>query len=198
MRNLIGLIRGQLFLFPRINIGLLRIFGRVKLDGSVGNIAIGRRVVFAGDVTIRASRQCRPEEIVIADHVILEDGVYLGTFGGRIKIGENAFVGVRSVIQGKGGVQIGRNAMLGPSVQVHSADHDFHSASNQYKSLPELVGPVIIGENVWIGAGSIILRNSVVDSHSVVAAGSIVRGQYPERALIGIKDRVATVLREIL
>ena len=43
---------------------------------------------------------------------------------------------------------------------------------------------IVIGNNVWIGLNAIILKGSVIGDNSVVTAGSVVKGVFPNNALI--------------
>ena len=46
-----------------------------------------------------------------------------------------------------------------------------------------LTGEVIIGKNVWIGANTVILRNTRIGDNAVIAAGSIVKGEVPANSV---------------
>ena len=65
--------------------------------------------------------------------------------------------------------------ILGDKVFINDNDHNFRKTGDGRM----LTGQVIIGKNVWIGANSVILRNTVVGDNAVIAAGSIVKGEVP-------------------
>ena len=44
--------------------------------------------------------------------------------------------------------------------------------------------PIIIGNNVWVGLNAVILKDTTIGNNSVVAAGSVVKGHYPENSVI--------------
>lgn len=58
----------------------------------------------------------------------------------------------------------------------------------------EINGKIIIGNNVWIGANSVILKNSNIGNGCVVAANSVVRGIFPDNSLIA--GNPAKVIKE--
>ncbi|MEE3699395.1 acyltransferase [Streptococcus uberis] len=77
---------------------------------------------------------------------------------------------------------IGDTVQLGPNVLIYDHDHDYKAEggikANLYKT-----SPIVIGNNVWIGAGSVVLRGTQIGDNSVIAAGSIVRGTIEPNSL---------------
>lgn len=71
--------------------------------------------------------------------------------------------------------------MFGPGVMVFDHDHDYTYAlsEDRYKEQS-----VIIGDNVWIGANTVILRGTTIGANSVVGAGCVLKGTYPSDSLI--------------
>ena len=61
---------------------------------------------------------------------------------------------------------------IGPAVQIYAADHPRDAAER--RSGLELGKPVLIGENVWIGGGAIILPGVVIGDDAIVGAGAVV------------------------
>lgn len=80
-------------------------------------------------------------------------------------------------------VTIGDDVEFGPGVLIYDHDHDFRMpgglAEQKYKT-----APIKIGNNVWIGANSVILRGTTIGNNCVVAAGTILHGEYPDDSLI--------------
>ena len=103
--------------------------------------------------------------------------------GAILKIGRNFNLSTRSIITAREKIEIGDNVTFGPGVLVYDHDHDFR-ADGGAKSGKHVSTPIIIGSNVWIGAGSIILRGTEIADNCVVAAGTVVRGKYSENNLI--------------
>ena len=193
----LALLRGQLFLFPHPNTKLLRIYGKVTCRGSKKNIRIGRRVAFWGDTKLVCGWDSKDDLIDIGEGVTIEHGTYINAHGGTVIIGKHAFLGVGSVIQGKGTVEIGPNSLLGPYVQIYSSDHPTEKSSIPRRSRQEKAESIEIGNDTWIGASSVILRGSKIKCGSVIAAGSVVRGNLEICALYGNQDRLAGVIRTL-
>tara|TARA_B110000503_G_scaffold111208_1_gene166463 strand:- start:10022 stop:10576 length:555 start_codon:yes stop_codon:yes gene_type:complete len=141
------------------------------IRGDVNKIRFGKgarilgRVVFVldGDGIIN-----------IGDNVTIEDGAYINSHGGEITIGNNVFIGRGAIIQGMGGVIIGANSMMGPNSQIYSSNHIFKGEDVVRKSLQEKCSPVLIGENCWLCANSIITAGVTINQDEVVLP-SIVR-----------------------
>lgn len=103
-----------------------------------------------------------------------------------IELGNNVFINRNVIVACRKHIVIGENTVIGPNVVIYDHDHRFdaqgrvkESAPNPYKE-----GDVIIGKNVWIGAGAIILRGTTIGDGSIIAAGAIVKGNIPEGVLV--------------
>lgn len=80
---------------------------------------------------------------------------------------------------------IGNDVMLGPYLFIISATHGHSSINDTMRSQGMLKSkPVIIGDDVWIGAKSILLPGVNIGSHSIVGAGSVVTKSFPEFSVI--------------
>ena len=99
--------------------------------------------------------------------------------GGNITIGNS--VGLSNVsITSKTSVTIGNKTMIGAGTVIY--DTDFHPIDPQRRDCYQKAKskPVIIEENVFIGAHCIILKGSHIGRNSVVGAGSVVSANIPE------------------
>ncbi len=98
-------------------------------------------------------------------------------------IGNNISLNHGCMIVCRKSISISDGVQFGPNVLLYDHDHDYKTDGGINAGLFK-TAPIEIGENVWIGAGSIILRGTKIGANSVVAAGSIVKGNFPENALI--------------
>ena len=88
------------------------------------------------------------------------------------RIGNDVFFNSGCIITAREKVVIGDNTIFGPNVVIYDNDHiirDGKIIDNEFET-----EPVIIGANVWIGAGAIILKGAVIEDNCVIAAGSVV------------------------
>lgn len=105
--------------------------------------------------------------------------------GGKIHIGDN--VGISgATIYSKSYIEIGNYTNIGGNVKI--LDHDFHPIDAEARKMNNMamVGkkPIKIGENVFVGCNSIILKGTEIGDNSVVGAGSVVSGKFPADVVI--------------
>lgn len=113
----------------------------------------------------------------------------------KISIGKNCQICNRFTAVSEGeGIEIGDNVLVGSSVTV--LDSDFHEIdpSRRIDGNPK-TGKVVIGDNAWIGDRVMILKGTAIGKNSVVAAGSVVSGEFPANVVVG--GVPARVIREI-
>lgn len=100
----------------------------------------------------------------------------------KVEIGNNSGIGLNARL---GVVKIGNDVMMGPDVIIQSQNHIFNN-----RLLPmRLQGasedkPVVIGDDVWIGARAIILPGVHIGSGAIVGAGAVVTKDVPEFAIV--------------
>jgi maltose O-acetyltransferase len=96
----------------------------------------------------------------------------------RLVIGNNVSINRGCILNAGGGIIICNNVLIGPNVIIYSQNHRYNQNAlineqgYEYKE-------VIIKDNVWIGAGSIILPGVTIHENSVIGAGSIVSKDIP-------------------
>lgn len=82
-----------------------------------------------------------------------------------------------------GEIIIGDHVMIGPKTVIWGRDHGM-ALGSPMKSQPHNRKPIIIGDDVWIGASVTILKGVTVGRGSVVGAGSVVTKDVPEYAIV--------------
>lgn len=133
-------------------------------------------------------------KIILSKRIHTRRAVTLEADGGTLRIGEGSFINNGSAAVAKESIIIGRNTAIGPNTLIYDHDHRID------KSLPVhdsgfVTSPVIIGDNVWIGANCVILRGSIIGNGCVIGAGSVVKGEYPSDTVI-IQKRDETLMKK--
>lgn len=154
---------------------------------------VGHHFRSSGKIRIKARKT---GSIIFGNHVTLLAGwrsnrvgltgpVILHTWeGGQIEIGDHT--GATSVvISSRSSVKIGSHCKIGGNVRIF--DHDFHALNCEIRRKRETdedirSRPVDIGDDVFIGTNSIILKGVKIGNGAVIGAGSVVTSNVPQGA----------------
>lgn len=110
------------------------------------------------------------------NNIDIQTPVYID-YGCHIEVGDNFFANFNCVFLDCSYIRCGNNVFLGPNVQLYAAYHPV-VAAERIKG-PELAAPIIIGDNVWIGGGSIICAAVTIGDNTTIGAGSVVTKDIP-------------------
>ena len=98
-------------------------------------------------------------------------------YGSNIELGERVFFNFNCVVLDVCPVRIGSFTLFGPSVQILTPMHPWNA---ELRRKEEFGKPIDIGEDVWVGAGAIILAGVRIGSRAVIGAGSVVTRDIPQ------------------
>lgn len=119
--------------------------------------------------------------------------VFRCDYGKNIRVGNDFLANYNVTILDVAPVTIGNNCMLAPNVIITTVGHPLEPDIRSKQTA--ICKPITIGDNVWIGAGAIVLPGVSIGSNSVIAAGAVVSRDIPEQSLaIGIPARVVRML----
>lgn len=144
-------------------------------------------VVISPDARIHPST--RGTKIRIGSGTQIFDFVCIRAVGGSgdVQIGKMCYLNPNCVLYSGNGIVIGDNVLLAPGVMIMPVNHAY-----ERKDIPirnqgflESKGGVVIEDDVWIGAGSVVLDGSYIERGSIIAAGSVVRGRVPSYEIWG-------------
>ena len=82
------------------------------------------------------------------------------------------------------GIEMGNGVLVGSHVAIYDTDFYEISANRRLNGTPKM-GKVVIEDNVWIGDRVTILKGAHIGKNSVVAAGAVVAGKFPDDVVIG-------------
>jgi acetyltransferase-like isoleucine patch superfamily enzyme len=162
---------------------------------------VGKGVVFGRNITFR-----HPHKIEIGANTFIDDYAVLDAKGEAnegIRIGANAYIGRNTVLSCKEGsiilddycnisancsllseteIRLGRYSFLaGECYLVAGGNHAIADTSRPIMFQPSLAkGGIRIGEDVWLGAGVIILDGVTIGRGSVIGAGAVVAASLPD------------------
>ncbi|HEU4749339.1 MAG TPA: sugar O-acetyltransferase [Gemmatimonadaceae bacterium] len=113
-------------------------------------------------------------------------------YGENVYIGAHSFVNVNCVFLDSAEIRIGANALIGPGVQFLTA---FHPLPARERVVPETSRspdqapyvtqalPIRVGSRVWIGGGAILMPGVTIGDNVTIGAGSVVTSDIPPDSL---------------
>jgi len=147
----------------------VRVRGRVFVENH-GEMLIGERV--------RIDGRMNPVEIVAWK-------------GSRLSIGDGTFLNYGTSLSAHEEVSIGHDCLIGNYVTI--MDNDYHDVSDRNSLGPS--SPIRIGNGVWIGIRSVVLRGVNIGDRSVIGAGSVVVSDIPPNSIaVGVPAKVVRTL----
>ncbi|QUL37669.1 acyltransferase [Erythrobacter sp. JK5] len=117
----------------------------------------------------------------------------------RITIGHRARIGSRCHLWAgprDGHIRIGDDVLFGPDVLVTAASYRYdmgHPVTEQ----PMGESDVVIGNDVWLATRAVILPGTTIGDGSIVAAGAVVKGDFPPMSIIAGMPARAVAERSI-
>lgn len=108
-------------------------------------------------------------------------------YGNNIYFGNNCEVNMNCTFLDDNKIIIGDNALIAPNVQIYTAFHPTNAMDRfgepredgSFEFCKTRTAPVVIGKNVWIGGGAIILPGITIGDNVVIGAGSVVTRDIP-------------------
>ncbi|MEU8706982.1 DapH/DapD/GlmU-related protein [Streptomyces sp. NPDC048565] len=157
--------------------GRLR-FGRI---GTGTRLAFPQGTVF-GERWIELGDHC-----IIGEQVTLTAGLMPDLDLGAetvLTLGNGVVLGRGSHVIADTTVSIGSDTYCGPYVYITSTNHSYDDPHEPVGKQWPRMEPVEIGPGCWIGTGAVILPGARLGRNVVVAAGAVVRGEVPDRAVV--------------
>ena len=107
----------------------------------------------------------------------------------KIKVGNDVFIGYKAILLTISSITIVNKFMFGPRVTILGGDYNTSVIGKHMKDistkLPENDQPVVIEDDVWIGANSTIMKGVRIHEGAIVAAGALVTKDVPSFAIVG-------------
>lgn len=114
------------------------------------------------------------EMLAQGDGIWIEPPFYF-CYGKHISIGQGSYLNVNCNFIDDGTITIGKAVMFGPAVTIATVGHPINPDLRGYM----YCDPVVIGDNVWIGAGTTICPGVHIGNNTVIGAGSVVVSDIP-------------------
>lgn len=159
----------------KVILGIKSIFIWIKYK-----LLYGNRIVFSFINSIRGKLSISIEKkskIRIGKHIRMEGPLYLKAINsGEIDIGDNCYFNHNCSVTSLGKIKIGNKCLFANNVVVVDHDHSFDEAGI---SSDFTIDSVTIGNRVWIGSNSVILKGVTIGDNAIIAAGAVVTHSIP-------------------
>ena len=181
-------IRG---LFVRLRIksakGLLLVGKKVRIFYP-NNLQVGYNTIIEDGAEINCLSQQGIKlgnRVTIGKYAIIRpSNIYGGAIGEGLTMGDNSNIGPYNYIGCSGKITIGNNVMLAPRVSIYAENHVFEHPEILIRNQGVEKKEVIIEDDCWIAANSILLAGVTIGKGSVVAAGSVVTENVPPYSIV--------------
>ena len=181
-------IRG---LFVRLRIksakGLLLVGKKVRIFYP-NNLQVGYNTIIEDGAEINCLSQQGIKlgnRVTIGKYAIIRpSNIYGGPIGEGLTMGDNSNIGPYNYIGCSGKITIGNNVMLAPRVSIYAENHVFDHPEILIRDQGVEKKEVIIEDDCWIAANSILLAGVTIGKGSVVAAGSVVTENVPPYSVV--------------
>ena len=103
----------------------------------------------------------------------------------NVTIGERVSLNRNTMITAKAQISIGNHVLIGPNVVINSGNHGHTEKNVTMDCQPHILSPIIIEDDVWIGANSVILAGVTLGKGCVVGAGAVVTKNVEPYSIVG-------------
>lgn len=185
-RFLIGLLRGKIK-----GIGITK--GSKLFIGARVKIYCKNKLNFGDNVRIEDSvfiNGLSKNGIVLGNRVKIGRGSEincsgsLANLGKGISIGDNSSFAENTYFGAAGGISIGGDVISGQNVRFHSENHNYQNSNVLIRLQGVNQKGIVVGNNVWIGSGVVFLDGSRIGDGCVIAANTVVKGEYSDNSVI--------------
>jgi acetyltransferase-like isoleucine patch superfamily enzyme len=168
--------------------------GKKVYIGSSTKIYNSKNITFGHSVTI--GKLCvidgfSSERIVFGDCAkigcfsVLTSTSHFSKYGKGLKMGNNSAIGDYTHFGAAGGIEIGNDVIMGSYISFHSENHNFTDTAKLIREQGVTSKGIKLGNNIWVGAKVTFLDGCSIGNNSVVAAGAVVNGIFPDNVVIG-------------
>lgn len=135
-------------------------------------------------VVHRSARMDTPpyRKFSLGDYSVIESFACINNAVGDVIIGDHTRIGLHNTIIGP--VTIGSHVNLAQGITVTALNHNFDDAEKRIDEQGVSTTPVVIEDDIWIGANAVVLPGVTIGHHSVVAAGAVVTKDVPPHSLV--------------
>lgn len=188
------MVRGMVFSFGHKEIAKNIFVGKNVKAIEIKHLTIGQKTKLQDGVYIDALSR---EGVSIGDSVVIGRNTRIECTGGLQSIGKGVKIGNRTtfgndcMFGAAGGIEIGDDVVAGQFIRFHSENHNYNDLTKLIREQGVSHKGIKIGNNCWIGAGTVFLDGAELGDGCVVGANTVVTKKFPSNVVIaGIPARI--------
>ncbi|MFA3921025.1 acyltransferase [Ruegeria hyattellae] len=166
-------------------------FGRNISLRCPGRMSLGDHVTIDDGCALDARGAQSPADFVIGPRTLIARDTCLGIKSGYLRIGANGSIGSQCYFSAVSGIEIGDDAII--AGQCYFGGGRYKTALGAGPMVTQGLitkGPVVVGDDVWIGAGARVLDGVRIGNGAIIGAGAVVAKDVAENAIVaGIPAR---------
>ena len=158
-------------------------FGRNVALRHPGKMHVGSGKAIDDDCLLDA-RGSSPGGFVIGERVLIARACLIQSKVGSIEIGDGCSIGGQTTLSASGSIRLGKDVMV--AGQCYLGGGRYHTERTGVPMMKQGIysrGPVVVGDDVWLGAGARVLDGATVGEGAIIGAGAIVAKDIPEYAI---------------
>lgn len=133
-------------------------------------------------------RSVRGNHVAVGDDVTIDSFVKIKFAGGdgNVEIGPRCYLNSGVVIYSGNGVRMGTGVLIAANTTLASTNHEYRDRNRtiiEQRFMPSR-GGIVIGDDCWIGANCVLLDGTTLGKGCVVGAGAVIKGEWPDYAVI--------------
>jgi len=166
------------------------VFGQGVVLRHPSKIELGDDVV-VDDLVVLDAKGTKNRGIVVGDGVFLGRGTILSCKDGDIVLGDHTNIGFHSEVFSGSSVTVGRHGLFAAYTYLVGGGHEFERAESPVVDQARTSTGIVLGDDVWLGAGAKVLDGVRIGNHVVVGAGAVVTDDLPDGAVaVGVPARI--------
>lgn len=132
----------------------------------------------------------RDSNIIVEGDLETVGEVVFQAHGGKISVGEKCYFNRHCIVACRNSINIGKHCLFGPGVYIYDHDHSFNRGVIPHEYNSEAI---VIEDDCWIGAKTVILKGSKIGKGSIIGAGAVITGVIPPYSTVVAKQHLVSI-----
>lgn len=129
------------------------------------------------------------KDFIFEKDLMFRNGFFIKILGGKIVIKSGCFFNNYCSINSLEYIEIGEDCIFGENVKIYDHNHKYKK-NEKIKNSGYSTGKIIIGNNVWVGSNTVILKGVKIGDNVVIGANSVIYKDIPENSVVISKANI--------